>query len=90
MMDDEDAALAEIKYRQGEALARLANLRDYDKRLRWNEHRMAVNKIFSEAFMMAMSALLIPVLVVPLVVPLYPLSKQRWSSSTMSCCSSSS
>jgi Mg2+ and Co2+ transporter CorA len=72
MMDREDTTLAETKYRQGEALARLANLGNYDKRLRQNEHKLAVNRIFSEVFMMALSALLIPILVLPFVLNLSP------------------
>lgn len=73
MRDDvENASLPEARYRQGEALARLANLSDYDARLRRAEHRRAVDRIFSEGFMIALSVLLIPILVVPFFFSVSP------------------
>lgn len=72
MTVDEDDSIVEVRDRQGTALARLANLRSYDAQLRWDDHRRAVNNIFSEGFMVALSALLMPALVIPLLVSLPP------------------
>lgn len=70
MEESEDAGLTEARYVQGEALARLANLKAYDEELRRAEHRRAVDRILSEGFMIALSVLLIPVLVLPFFVDL--------------------
>jgi len=72
MTDDEGASPTEARYRQGEALARLVHLDEYEHQLRRAEHRRAVNGVFSESFMIVLSALLIPLLVVPLLFPVSP------------------
>ncbi len=72
MEESENAGSAEARYVQGEALARLANLGAYDEELQRSEHRRAVDRILSEGFMIALSVLLIPVLVLPLFMDLPP------------------
>lgn len=70
MEKSEETGLTETRYVQGEALARMANLRSYDEDLRRAEHRRAVDRILSEGFMIALSVLLIPVLVLPFIIDL--------------------
>jgi Mg2+ and Co2+ transporter CorA len=58
------------RYRQGVALARLSDLREYDRRAKRREHQEVVANVFSEGFMIALSLGLIPILVLPLLFTL--------------------